>query len=45
MTNIQIFLDYQDKWSDAFCNGDFGEYEKLAKEGLAWRNENFTKSD
>lgn len=45
MTNVEIFLDYQNKWSEAFCNKDFDQYEKLAKEGLAWRNENFSKSD
>ena len=45
MTNVEIFLNYQDKWSEAFCNGDFDKYQKLAEEGLSWRNKHFTKSD
>ena len=45
MKNVQIFLDYQDKWSEAAFNDDFAEYKKLVKEGLTWRNNNFTKSD
>ena len=45
MDNISVFLDYQDRWSEAFCNGNFAEYRKIAEEGLAFRNKIFTKSD
>ena len=48
--NVQIFLDYQAKWSEACCNEYFDKdkYEKLAKEGSEcsiWCYNNFTKSD
>ena len=45
MNNVEIFLDYQEKWSEAFCNEDFDNCEKLAKEGEEWRNKNFSKQD
>lgn len=45
MDNVNKFLLYQQKWSDEFCNKNFDEYEKIAKEGIKFRNENFTKED
>ena len=45
MGNVEIYLDYVDRWSELFCNKDFEGYEKLAAEGITFRNNNFTKSD
>ena len=45
MGNVDIYLDYQDRWSELFCNKDFKGYKKLVAEGIKFRNNNFTKSD
>ena len=42
---IEIYLDYQDRWSELFCNKDFEGYKKLVAKGIEFRNNNFTKSD
>lgn len=45
MENVEIYLDYQDRWSEEACEGNYEGYRKLLAEGIKFRNNNFTKSD
>ena len=45
MEKVEIYLDYQDRWSELFCSKDFEGYRKVLAEGIKFRNNNFTKLD
>ena len=45
MENVEIYLDYQDRWSKEACEGNYEAYRKLLAEGIKFRNNNFTKLD
>jgi hypothetical protein len=45
MDNVGKYIEYQNVWSKAACEGNYDEYKKLVAKGLKFRNENFTKED
>lgn len=44
MTKCEQYLDYQDKWSVAACDGKFDEEKEWSSKGLTLRD-TFSKED